>query len=368
MVALSALQFSFLNSQCLLDSVFINALLVDPSGTDFSYDTNGDQLINSNDEFVEICNSSSDTVDVSGWRIGDDDPPPFPDFVIPDSTFLAPGACLVMVSNYCPDMPVVCDNPEGVLSMNYQFSGFLGNSGDVVTLVDTLGSSCSVVYGSTVCSQIDLLEIPDFDINTCDDWGVDIDGCPLLAVGDSCEYEPVPLPLEFLTIDLLSTNANTVKIYWIALETDPFATYLIEWSSSLNKPFKTIGALDSYGNVGMPNEYEFEHLEPSNGFNYYRITQEELSGLKTTSAIVVAEIYSKLSGKVLPNLIYDLFYINGNSQEYSISVLDMSGRKMFSKFQVKNEERMNISDLDSGYYIINVTSVNGFFTQPIVKM
>ena len=356
------------NSQCLLDSVFINALLVDPSGSYFNYDTNDDGLINSNDEFVEICNSSSETVDVSGWRIGDDDPPPFPDFQIPSNTFLAPGKCLVMVANYCPDMPAVCTTPEGVLNMNYQFSGFLGNSGDVISLVDTLGNSCSVVYGSTLCSQVDLLEIPDFDINTCDDWGGDIDGCPLLAIGDSCDYEPVVLPIEFLSLDLFVSKNNSVKINWSVIESQPDSKYYIQWSENLNMPFINIGVEQSQGNISGTNYYEFEHLEPNIGLNFYRIVQEELSGLTTTSPVLVGEVRNNLVGRAHPSLVSSIFYISGNSDFYRISILDMSGRLIMTKSQILDQETINIEGIENGYYILNVTSSNGFFSQPIVKI
>jgi len=357
-----------LKCQCLLDSVLINALLVDPSGIDFSYDTNEDGLINSNDEFVEICNTSSDTIDVSGWRIGDDDPPPFPDFHIPDSTYLLPGACLVMVSNYCPDMPMVCDPPSGVLNMDYQFSGFLGNSGDVVTLVDTLGNSCSVVYGSTVCTQIDLLEIPDFDINACDDWGADIDGCPLLALGDSCEYEPVVLPLEFLDAFVRLSDSGTVIIDWTAIETEPNTKYSIEWTTALNLPFHNIVNDVNAGALGFENAYTFEHQEPNSGLNYYKIVMKTLSGIEISSSVLVADIKSDEIGRAYPNIIDNLFYINGSSDQYSISIFDMSGKKVFEKAFIMNEEAINAEFLESGYYIINITTDKGFINQPIIKI
>jgi hypothetical protein len=272
-----------------------------------------------------------------------------------------------MVANYCPDMPTVCTTPEGVLNMNYQFSGFLGNAGDVITLVDTLGNSCSVVYGSTLCSQVDLLEIPDFDINTCDDWGGDIDGCPLLAVGDSCTYEPVVLPIEFLNLDLSVIKNSSVKINWSVIESQPNSKYYIQWSESLNLPFTNIGVEQSQGNTSEYNYYEFEHSEPSIGLNYYRIVQEELSGLTTTSPVMVGEIKSYLIGKAYPSLVSSVFYISGNSDFYNVSILDMSGRLIITKSQVLDLEAVNIEEIENGYYILNVASANGFFSQPIVK-
>jgi len=367
-VTLCTISSSFINGQCLLDSVIINSLLIDPSGPDFSFDTNNDGMVNSNDEYAEICNTSSDTVDVSGWRIGDDDPPPYPDFQFPNNTLLPPGDCFVMVANYCPEMPANCTTPSGVFNMEYPLSGFLGNAGDVISLVDTLGNSCSVVYGSTVCSQIDLLEIPDFDFNNCDDWGGDIDGCPLLAVGDSCDFEPVVLPIEFLDFNILVSDNQKVDLEWIVIESSPRSKYYIQWTKDLNIPFTIVGEQQSYDDIGEQNTYNFMHDTPNFGLNYYRVMQVELTGVSTMSKTKVADISPRLKASIFPNMVSDFFFIKGNSDIYDVSIFDMSGRKVMTKSQLSEEEYLYIDDIDSGYYIVVISSFNGFLNMPIVKI
>ena len=94
--------YSIGQDTCTVNGIFINSLLIDPTGSENNYDTNGDGSVDSNDEFIEICNSSSEEVDLSGWILGDNDPPPYPDYTFPNETFLAAGDCLVLVAKLCP--------------------------------------------------------------------------------------------------------------------------------------------------------------------------------------------------------------------------------------------------------------------------
>ena len=133
-------------------------------------------------------------------------------------------------------------------------------------------------------------------------------------------------------------------------------------------PFINIGVEQSQGNISGTNYYEFEHLEPNIGLNFYRIVQEELSGLTTTSPVLVGEVRNNLVGRAHPSLVSSIFYISGNSDFYRISILDMSGRLIMTKSQILDQETINIEGIENGYYILNVTSSNGFFSQPIVKI
>ena len=68
--------------------VVINEVLVDPA-SDTEGDANGDGVRDTyHDEFIEIVNRGSVTVDISGWETG---PAGSERFVFPPGTLLAPG-------------------------------------------------------------------------------------------------------------------------------------------------------------------------------------------------------------------------------------------------------------------------------------
>ncbi|MEN3971800.1 lamin tail domain-containing protein [Sphingomicrobium sp. XHP0235] len=120
----------------------INEILYDPSST--SGDANGDGVVNTtNDEFIEIVNTSGNPIDISGYSLSDDDGD---DFVFPEGTVLAPGQAAVLFGGGTPTgdfggaLVFVDDGSIG--------SG-LSNSGDVVELRDAAGNLVdSVGYGN----------------------------------------------------------------------------------------------------------------------------------------------------------------------------------------------------------------------------
>ncbi|NNL91032.1 MAG: T9SS type A sorting domain-containing protein [Saprospiraceae bacterium] len=361
----------FLNNatgQCLLDSVIINSILVDPSGFYFSYDTNDDGFFNSNDEYIEICNTGSDSIDVSGWQIGDDDPPPFPDFQIPDSTLLAAGECLLVVANYCPGVPIdSCSTPTGVLNMGLTFTGFLGNSGDVVSIVDTLGNSCSVVYGGVLCSDVDTLDIPDFDIMACNDWGGDIDGCALLAVGDSCTFTPTVLPITFIDFTTDIGIEKQVICNWSVFENASLHKYLVQWRGENYDQYKTIAEIDNIGAVPAVHEYSFTHANVPSGLNYYRILIIDLSGNEITSNVNVTFIDFENDIIIYPTVFSEALIIDGSKEFYHVKIFDALGKMVFNQKQTFKKQPIDLIGLQPGYYFINVSSDELNLTQKIIK-
>lgn len=121
--------------------ITINEISARSATVDFNADgtvsTTSDQ-----DEYIEIVNSSSEAIDISGWILGDNNT----NFTIPSGTILGPGNAVVIftqnadVSNFDP-------GPG-----NYVFSApssfALANSNDAVGLKNTYGLYIEVYWGS----------------------------------------------------------------------------------------------------------------------------------------------------------------------------------------------------------------------------
>lgn len=340
-----------LQSQCLLDSVVIRSILIDPSGGPFSYDTNGDNEVDSNDEFVEICNVSDQAVDVTGWVLSDDDPPPYPDFSFPAGSVLGSGECLIAVANYCPNLPAdQCVTPIGIVNMGFQFSGFLSNSGDVVTLTDG-EESCSVVYGSTTCESIDTLDIPPFDIMNCDNWGMDIDGCPLLELGDSCEYVPRVLPLEFLDFYGFVNDNNEAELNWITTSEVENLGFDILWKDNIDNDFNKVGYVDAIGIKNTVNYYSFNIDQLSPGTNYFRIKQKDLNGGHSFSKTIVLNFQSE-SLEWFPNPVSNVLTIKGISKGESFYIYNALGERMDRLIAQEGATILDVSTYTKGLYFI----------------
>ncbi len=344
----------------MIDSVVINALMIDPSGDESGYDTNNDGIVNSNDEYIEICNTSQESItDISGWQIGDDDPPPYADYTIPENTFLRPGECVVIVLDYCGDGSAidttVCDVPEGILDMNYSGTALLGNDGDVVTLSDATGEqSCSVAYGDVNCSDVDPLDIPPFNIENCMYWGTPTDGCALLATGDSCTYFPAVLSLDISGFSARESESQQVQLSWWVDPNENFKQFYIEWRPESNTDFLPIGSItvdEYYDNSSI---YTYLHTSPQNGINYYRLKQVNAEGDVSASPIRSVLIVFDDDIIIIPTITSHNIRVKGSKDEYIISIYDINGQNYVEKMRLTNNSEINVNQLHTGHYIMSI--------------
>ena len=120
-------------------AIFISEVLADPpSGA--AGDANQDgQRDTYEDEFVELYNAGSTSVDISGWRLGDStSPDDF--FQFPANTVIEPGSFLVLFGG---------GNPSGFTVPVYTDDGRIGNGltngGEEIRLLDDNGHEIDVV-------------------------------------------------------------------------------------------------------------------------------------------------------------------------------------------------------------------------------
>lgn len=115
-------------------NVLLNEILYDPSNSGLEGDANGDgQYAQSEDEFLEFVNMSSQPLDMSGWMIFDADNyrAGVPNHLIPNNTVIQSGKALVVFGGGTPTGTfggaTVQTSTSGDLNMN--------NAGDTIYLV-----------------------------------------------------------------------------------------------------------------------------------------------------------------------------------------------------------------------------------------
>ncbi|MCK0139008.1 Hint domain-containing protein [Aliiroseovarius sp. F47248L] len=117
----------------LLGGITINEILVDPNGAN-NFDTDGNGVARSADEFIELVNTSNSAIDISGlelWDRGRDNW-----FTFPPGTVLEPGAVAVVVRNVQNggSLPSVTGD-NLAFDANYG-SGVFNNNGDNIVVYD----------------------------------------------------------------------------------------------------------------------------------------------------------------------------------------------------------------------------------------
>ena len=171
-----------------------NEFLADPAG-DAPGDANGDGTRSgSQDEFLELANISADTLDLTGWKVGDDEAI---NFTFPDGYMLPPRALLVIfgggdVSNvpgYDPDPLVtrafqadstvgngfanggdyiVVQSPDGTEDMYIAYNSKTGQGPPTSSVVEGITFEFEVHVAAAANEDVSVTRNPDGDISNPD--------------------------------------------------------------------------------------------------------------------------------------------------------------------------------------------------------
>lgn len=353
-----AINISIAQESCNLHGVIVSSLLIDPSGPDASFDTNKDGLVNSNDEYIELCNTSDSLVSISNWSLGDDDLPPYPDYSIPLNTHINPGECIVLVANYCMDDTTTCILPSHVIDMQLPFLGLLGNSGDVIQLMDNSGMICAVSYGNTMCEDVDSLALPGYSEEHCDFWGQDIDGCPLLMQGDSCSYIPGPLPLIWLEFKGRQTAIDEIQLDWKTRDELDNLGFEILWKNQIHTNYKSCGFIPSESFDSEFHNYSFIHNRLLPGRHYYKIRQVDLDGRSNYSKEIVVQLDNEEDLNIFPNPVRNRLYISTSRENIKCTIYNSKAEIILEKVLKKSGEFLDLSLLPKGFYVLRTGEGN----------
>lgn len=175
-------------------SIFIHEILADPPA--IGGDANGDGVVSSsNDEFIELYNSSDQKVDISGWSIVDD---MRQRHIFASDTWISPFGLWVVFGGGTPMLTgdVYSVASSGGLSLN--------NGGDRVSVFDAHGILVDdVLYGAEGGKDQSLVRVPeryqgDFALHTV--LNADQPFSPGAFVTDDPVSHAVPEPVTCLSL------------------------------------------------------------------------------------------------------------------------------------------------------------------------
>ncbi|NBB81552.1 MAG: hypothetical protein GVY36_19285 [Verrucomicrobia bacterium] len=117
----------------LLGGIVINEILVDPNGAN-NFDTDGNGTAAANDEFVELYNTSSSAIDISGLELWDDGVGHW--FTFPPESELQPDARAVVAVGVQTGGSLPTGGPDDLTFDNGRGSAVINNGGDNVVVYD----------------------------------------------------------------------------------------------------------------------------------------------------------------------------------------------------------------------------------------
>jgi Secretion system C-terminal sorting domain/Receptor L domain len=156
---------------------------------------------------------------------------------------------------------------------------------------------------------------------------------------------------------LLQPNAkllnNQTQITWSIAAQLNNAKYIIEHSKD-GRTFSSIGEIAGDGTINETKHYEYIHLSPSIGINYYRIKQVDYDGQYSYSDIV--SVFCKREGNdvsIYPNPSSNIINLNG-ADGSSYTIYDLVGRQVIDG-QI-SDDAISIDHLSPGMYYLHLDS------------
>lgn len=327
------------SAQCDINGVYINAYLVDPSGATDSFDTDGSGTVNDEDEFVQICNGSTNTVNISGWTIEEGAGDifefnatngPSGNRITNTDSSISSGECYTVLRG-------LNGGSLGTNMLDWGYSNSaLNNSSDSIKLSD----------GNTTCT-----------INyTTSNWSA---GCATLVglgSGDGsadCSLTPSDLGSTPLPVELIEFTAekkqNRIVLSWqtaMELNNQLFEVQKSEEGTS----FYTIAEVAGAGTTNEVSRYSYTDIAvwPT---AYYRLKQIDYDGSYSFSNVLRIDEPKELI-TIRPN--QEGFKIESKSEHIAeVKMLSINGQELWST-QFEDTLDIETTNLLRGTYILIV--------------
>lgn len=166
-------------------------------------------------------------------------------------------------------------------------------------------------------------------------------------------FEAAPTPLKTILLDWELESEKEVDFYEIEKSLDG-----IQW--------ETIGKIQAKTNT---NSYQFEDVQPNNGYNYYRIKQVYINQQVYYSWTRVVELIQEQGMWIYPNPNQGVFTIDfEQSDAYQIEIFDAIGQRIFQTSFTGNKNLIQLDVQATGIYTIKVsTDNNSYYSRLVIK-
>lgn len=267
----------------------------------------------------------------------------------------------------------------------------IANNGNLVTLdaftnLSTIGGEFAITGNPDLTSVLDFASLSSIGgtltisnnnvLGDCEAQGI----CDILEAGGAAiisnndpgcnsvaqvEAACLLLPVQ-LTYFHGKPEADGILLHWQTASETNNRYFDVEHSAN-GKNFRSLGAVKGAGTTSTPANYEFRHMRPATGTNYYRLKQVDFDGNFGYSNIVNVDIAGGDETSIFPNPTTDgIVFVKGNLSGYTAIVTDITGRNIVKQDLFTN----NMIDLKSepkGVYLIEIQSVSETTVRRVIK-
>jgi len=160
------------------------------------------------------------------------------------------------------------------------------------------------------------------------------------------------LPLTLLNFTA-KESLNSVKLAWQTTDEVNLKNYVLQHKSS--DGFKDIYTVAANNKVGVFN-YNYTHLNPIAGANYYRLVGVDLDGTTHSSDVKVVNVTLANAVAVYPNpVVKSIVSVSGAVNGDIIRILNIQGQVIATQKANGNQiQEINVQNIQAGTYILSV--------------
>lgn len=335
-------------SQCDLNGLYIPCALTNPSGATDSFDTDGDNVVDYTDEFIQICNDNSTSMNLSGYQLAD--------LAGVKYTFgsisIGAGECLTVVTNWTGTGSM----PSYIVDLNS--TEIWDDAGDFIKLIDPSSSdSCEMFYPCFMTFPVSP-GCPTIGVNS----GSGTVDCSMTP--SNIGVSPLPVHMTYFTGDY---QKGAVELNWQTASEVNNSHFEVYRSNSQDN-FEKIGEVAGSGTTEEVIDYVYEDQSPLEGISFYQLLQKDYDGTTELSITISVEWINE-NVKVVNSDQYIGLVQMDQLESYEIVITDLKGAVVYA--DQSNDQRkwlMDKSNLKPGVYIVQMrNSFKSYQTKFIVE-
>lgn len=173
------------------------------------------------------------------------------------------------------------------------------------------------------------------------------------------------LPVTWLGVSARLAQGKVI-IDWATASENNTASFTVEHSmDGLHyTPLKTLPAA---GNSSSIHKYQFIHVSPLAGINYYRIRQTDNDGRYVYSSIVLIKVEAANALRVFPNPAQQSVMVTGLQANGNIEIMSADGKLVKKFITTGNSMSIDLGKFTSGIYILSYQNKGILQQQKIMK-
>jgi Concanavalin A-like lectin/glucanases superfamily/Secretion system C-terminal sorting domain len=192
----------------------------------------------------------------------------------------------------------------------------------------------------------------------------------LTVTGQHTEYilssAPFALPVTLLNLNAKYISANDNLISWQTASEQNNKGFQVQRSSD-GRNFVTIGFVPGAINSSKLLDYSFNDNDGLIGTTFYRLEQIDEDGLGTFSAIVYLDITHQSKISFVPNPVLNNITIVSSVNLKEVDLVGLTGQVIKRWSNVMQNEKLDVSNVLKGTYLIKFINDNLIQTQKLIK-